>query len=54
MKKKVKKIRRYPNYDLVDIPSHMIDSIWTKKDGTELKIVFATGQVADFRPLYVD
>jgi hypothetical protein len=50
MPTKVKKIRRYPDFDLIPT-SHLLDSVWIKKDKTELKIVFATGGVLEFRPL---
>jgi len=48
----MKKIRqkRYPNFDLVKT-SHLLDSIWIKKDKTELKIVFTVGDVLEFKPI---
>ena len=56
MKKKSKKTSRYPDYDIVKQPdgtptSHLLDSIWIKKDGTAIKIVFATGKILDFKPV---
>ena len=45
-----KKKRRYPDFDLVPT-SHLLDSVWIKKDRKELKIVFATGEILEFRPL---
>jgi hypothetical protein len=47
---KEKKIRRYPDFDFIET-SHLLDSIWVKKDRSELKIVFATGQILEFRPI---
>lgn len=46
-----KKERRYPDFNIVEIPTHMLDSIWIKKDSTEIKIVFATGPILSFRPV---
>lgn len=46
----MKKLKRYPEFDLIKT-SHLLDSVWVKKDRTELKIVFATGQTLEFRPL---
>ena len=48
---KKKKERRYPDFNQVKIPSHMIDSVWVKKDKTALKVVFATGHILDFKPV---
>jgi hypothetical protein len=48
--KKVKKQRRYPDFDLIPT-SHLLDSVWVKKDRTELRIVFATGGILVFRPM---
>ncbi len=54
--KKKKKESRYPDYKLVKNPdgtatSHLLDSIWIKKDGTAIKIVFATGKILNFEPI---
>ena len=52
MKEKKVKIRRYPDFDLVPNSSGIIlDSIWIKKDKSEIKIVSAFGGVWTFRPL---
>lgn len=48
--RRAKKVSRYPDFDLIPT-SHMLDSVWVKKDRTELKIVFATGQILEFRPI---
>jgi hypothetical protein len=48
--KKRNKVRRYPDFDLIKT-SHLLDSVWIKKDRTELKIIFATGPILEFRPL---
>ena len=50
LKSKTKKNKRYPDFDLIQT-SHLLDSIWIKKDRSELKIVFTTGQILEFRPL---
>lgn len=44
------KKKRYPDFDLIPT-SHLLDSVWVKKDRTELKIVFATGKILEFKPL---
>ena len=41
---------RYPDFDLIET-SHLLDSVWLKKDKTELKIIFATGKILEFRYL---
>jgi hypothetical protein len=51
MRNKKIKQRRYPDFNLIET-SHLLDSVWVKKDRTELKIVFATGQILEFRPVY--
>ena len=52
MKKSLKNTKnsKFPDYDLVKIPSHMVDSIWTKKDMSEILIYFATGYILKFTP----
>ena len=47
---KTKRQKRYPDFDLIKT-SHLLDSVWIKKDKSEIKIVFATGQILEFRPL---
>lgn len=47
--KKVK-VKRFPGFELIPT-SHLLDSIWVKEDKSEIKIVFATGQILEFRPL---
>jgi hypothetical protein len=47
---KKKKYNKYPDFDLIET-SHILDSIWIKKDKTEIKIVFAIGKTLSFRPL---
>ncbi len=42
--------KRFPDYDLIPT-SHLLDSVWIKKDRSELKIIFATGQTLEFKPL---
>lgn len=48
--KKSKTSKRFPEYDLIPT-SHLLDSVWLRKDKSAVKIVFATGQVLDFREL---
>ena len=50
---KEKKQKRFPDFDLIPT-SHLLDSVWVKKDRTELKIVFAIGKILHFRPLLKD
>ena len=47
---KRKKSKRYPGFELIQT-SHLLDSVWVKEDRSELKIVFATGEILAFRPL---
>lgn len=47
--KKKKHPMRVAGWECVKLPSHMIDSIWTKDD--MLHIIFATGQQATFGQL---
>ena len=47
---------RFPDFELITEKdgtptSHLLDSLWIKKDSTELKIVFATGKILEFKPL---
>jgi hypothetical protein len=50
MKKKPIKKPFFEGYTKVDIPSHMVDSIYVKTDEKEvgLKIYFATGQIMSY------
>jgi len=48
MKKRKKIIEGFTQ---VEIPTHMIDSLWLRNDNQALKIIFATGYIADFTPL---
>jgi len=50
MKNKTTKGERYPGFRLIKT-SHLLDSIWLKEDNSELKIVFATCGILEFRPL---
>ena len=47
----MKKTKRYPDYTQVKIPTHMLDSLWLRNDNQALKIVFATGYIAEFTPI---
>lgn len=50
--KKVKKIRRFPDFDLIpDSSGIILDSIWLKKDKSEIIIVSAFGGQWHFKPL---
>lgn len=45
------KKKRFPGWSIVKAPSHMLDSLWLRDDSKALRIVFATGQIADFTPI---
>ena len=47
----VKRKKQIENYTQVKIPTHIIDSIWLRNDNQALKIIFATGYIADFTPI---
>jgi hypothetical protein len=48
---KKNKTERFPDFKQVKIPIHLVDSIWIKNDNTEIKIVFATGEILSFQPV---
>jgi len=49
---KRKRTPKRPGYTLVpETIGKIVDSIWIKDDGTELKIVFAWGKPLDFKPI---
>lgn len=51
---KKRKQERFKDYKEVKMPSHMVDSIYLKKDGQGLIIIFATGHVVTFLPIKVE
>ena len=54
MKKKTKKIKRYPDYDLVTTKDCGVitfgTNVWIRKDRRALMIKFPAGQILHFKP----